>query len=232
MFAKLYHHFVEPHLTESREDWDNLSHGPTYTEKTAEEIDQKAMKEAVERRFKKVKAKQELAKAAESSANEESKEQKNSKDKKPDQEEKVEGNFNNGTSPTEKENQNQEDNSLEHSTPEIKSEKPLNENTRPKEKTLAKRYDEEKKEPKLEAAERVAWESFENCGKICQERKDCFQYVYYDNTCKLGLSFRLGKHLSPSDDGTIVYKSGWMVERIRDWTEDNACQGPEWPDIR
>jgi hypothetical protein len=85
---------------------------------------------------------------------------------------------------------------------------------------------------KMRDLEKVAWQSFENCQKMCLERLDCFQYVVYEKTCKLGLSFRLGKHVAPDSDGKVVWKSGWMVDRIRKWTEVNACHGPEWPDIR
>lgn len=77
-----------------------------------------------------------------------------------------------------------------------------------------------------------AHESFENCGKACEENPDCFQWVFYEKTCKLGASFRLGKYVAPKEDGEVVWKSGWNMERIRQWTDTNACQEPAWPDIR
>jgi hypothetical protein len=39
----------------------------------------------------------------------------------------------------------------------------------------------------------------------------------------LGLSCRLGKHVSVSGDGKIVYNLGWIVDKIRKWTEKDAC---------
>ncbi|KAE9364076.1 glycosyltransferase family 31 protein [Stipitochalara longipes BDJ] len=229
VFAELYHHFVEPHLTESREDWDNLSHGPKYTEQTAVEIEQKAKKEAEERKAKNAKAKEELAKAAEVSKEEDRKDKADSEEKKPEKKEKAKDGIQDDKPPTEK---RPEDKPKESTVPEVKDKTPLSDDTKNKEKKIIARSEKEDKNPQLEAAEKVAWRSFEDCRKVCQERKDCFQYVYYDKTCKLGLSFRLGKHVSPSEDGKIIYTSGWMVGRIREWTEDNACKRPEWPDIR
>jgi hypothetical protein len=225
VFAELYHHFVEPHLTESREDWDNLSHGPTYTEQTAAEIEQKASKEAEERRAKKAKEGEESATVVE----ENEKDNVDSQEEKPEEKEKAKEENKDGRPPTGEQKQDKADGP---SKVEGKDQEPLRDNTKNTEKKLAARSEEkEDKHPKLEAAEKAAWESFEDCHKVCQEREDCFQYVYYDKMCRLGLSFRLGKHVSPSDDGKIVYTSGWMVDRIRQWTEDNACKGPEWPDI-
>jgi hypothetical protein len=66
-------------------------------------------------------------------------------------------------------------------------------------------------------------ESIQNCCHVCKEREDCFQYVCYDKTYMLGLSCRLGKHVSVSGDGKIVYNLGWIVDRIRKWTEKDAC---------
>ncbi|CZR69243.1 uncharacterized protein PAC_19143 [Phialocephala subalpina] len=36
LFADLYSHFVEPHLVDSRDNWDNLSHGSTYSQEKAD----------------------------------------------------------------------------------------------------------------------------------------------------------------------------------------------------
>jgi hypothetical protein len=225
VFAELYHHFVEPHLTESREDWDNLSHGPTYTEKTAAEIEQKASREAEERKAKKAKEKEELAKATEGNE----RDKVNSEEERLEEKEKAKEENKYGRPPSEEQKQDKADGT---SKIKVKGQEPLLDDIKNTEKKLVRKSEEkEDRNPKLEAAEKSAWESFENCRKVCQEREKCFQYVYYDKTCRLGLSFRLGKHVSPSDDGKIIYASGWMVDRIRQWTEDNACKGPDWPDI-
>lgn len=92
---------------------------------------------------------------------------------------------------------------------------------------LAKREDSKR----LKDAQSHAHESFEKCGKLCQESPDCFQWVYYFKTCKLGMSFRLGKYMEPSDDGKVLWKSGWLVSRVRKWTVENACTKPAWLDL-
>jgi len=89
---------------------------------------------------------------------------------------------------------------------------------------------EELQRPKpLTETEKKAYLSFEDCGAACEEDKDCFQYVYYEQTCKLEHAFRLGKYKAPDSQGEVVWKSGWMLKKIRRWVEMNHCQGPEWP---
>jgi hypothetical protein len=97
-----------------------------------------------------------------------------------------------------------------------------------------KRVEEEPQDrtTKYTDLEKHAHESFENCGKVCEADEQCFQWVFYEKTCKLGMSFRLGKYMAPKENGEVVWKSGWKVERIREWTEKNACQEPLWPTIR
>ncbi len=101
-------------------------------------------------------------------------------------------------------------------------------------KRLEKREEEEPQDrtTKYTDLEKHAHESFENCGKVCEADKQCFQWVFYEKTCKLGMSFRLGKYMAPNENGEVVWKSGWKVERIREWTEKNACKEPLWPTIR
>jgi hypothetical protein len=101
---------------------------------------------------------------------------------------------------------------------------------------LQSRGDKKPPEPvdrttKYTESEKHAHESFDACGKVCEEDEKCFQWVYYEKTCKLGMSFRLGKYMPPKDGGEVVWKSGWKVERIRSWTDSNACAGPVWPKL-
>ncbi|RDL35863.1 uncharacterized protein BP5553_06475 [Venustampulla echinocandica] len=72
--------------------------------------------------------------------------------------------------------------------------------------------------------------SFEHCGKACSEHEGCFQYLHYDNTCKLRMSFSLGNYKAPSSDGNVIWRSGWMVTRIKKWVEEHACEEHVWPD--
>ncbi|RDW82714.1 hypothetical protein BP6252_03826 [Coleophoma cylindrospora] len=80
----------------------------------------------------------------------------------------------------------------------------------------------------LSESEKVAHESFANCRKVCAEKQECFQFVWWKDTCKLGLSFRLGKYQEADRLGEGTVSSGWMVQRIRDWTAENACTAPRW----
>ena len=87
------------------------------------------------------------------------------------------------------------------------------------------------------SAEKEAFKSFADCREACAADNECFQFAYYDRTCRLSTSFRLGAYRAPELDVTdeegrkrdIVFKSGWMMERIREWTENNPCTVPEWP---
>jgi hypothetical protein len=88
--------------------------------------------------------------------------------------------------------------------------------------------DQRRPEP-LTETEKKAYLSFEDCGAACNEDKECFQYVYYEQTCKLSHAFRLGKYKTPDSQGEVVWKSGWMLKKIRLWVEMNHCQEPEWP---
>ncbi|RDW76040.1 hypothetical protein BP5796_06861 [Coleophoma crateriformis] len=80
----------------------------------------------------------------------------------------------------------------------------------------------------LSESEKMAHESFANCRKVCEENQECFQFVWWKDTCKLGLSFRLGKYQEADRLGEGTVSSGWMVQRIRDWTAENACTAPRW----
>lgn len=81
---------------------------------------------------------------------------------------------------------------------------------------------------KLSDVEKEAYKSFENCGEACKENSECFQWVWYDMTCRLQTSFRLGNYQAPSEDGKVVYKSGWMVDKINEWTAENTCKEARW----
>lgn len=107
-----------------------------------------------------------------------------------------------------------------------KTKKKSNEKDIPHDKRLVKR--EQRK--KLTEIEKVAHVSFENCAKACDATPECFQYVHHEKECKLGHSFRLGKYSSPGRGDRILWRSGWNVTRIRKWTEENLCEGPQWPD--
>lgn len=214
-------------MKESRENWDNLSDGPTFEAKSVREAKQAAEKHNDENTGGD--SKEEGIDAIENTE---------------EDGQKIIGDFTDENSIGEggQNNESAEDQiSGDERSEDINeskgagsedSETELPDDSGLKQKQFARRSEgEEEKDLALEAAEESAWESVQQCRELCQMRQDCFQYIYYDKTCKLGRSFRLGKHASPSADGNIVYTSGWMVDRIHKWTEANVCTKPEWPEI-
>ncbi|CAG8961076.1 hypothetical protein HYFRA_00002618 [Hymenoscyphus fraxineus] len=147
-FSELYHHFVEPNLSVEKDNWDNLSHGPTFSAKILQSERIKTLKE--EQRFKL--AGEELRRKA----------------------------------------------NMLNWTP----------------------------------VEMVSFKSFENCQMACQARDDCFQFVFIDEydgpTCRLGLNFRLGKYQPPKKGRKVMWKSGWMKQKIMNWAQENPCREVDW----
>lgn len=90
--------------------------------------------------------------------------------------------------------------------------------------------------------------SFEHCRQTCEGRKDCFQFAFHNSTCQLSQAFHLGEPRYPKKEKytqlytdaqgmglereverEIKYESGWMVERIRAWVENEGrCMLPSW----
>lgn len=292
MFADLYTQFVEPHLTTSRDNWDNLSHGQEYSQKIQDEamLARKKVQEAEERKKKLEEEKKQKEAAAKKKIEDDKRKlesERLAKQKKQAKEKEMAamGGKGNGTAlPTgpkkgtnavgggskpggtagtdeiskaiaaEKAKLALEDAEAEEDTDveakrlvrrdmkremTIEDEAKRSENNAPAEMpasdSLEKRAEKDK-EPvdrttKYTESEKHAHVSFEKCGQVCDEDEDCFQWVFYEKTCKLGKSFRLGKYMPPKEGGEVVWKSGWNVDRIRKWTEDNACDDPEWPDL-
>lgn len=73
--------------------------------------------------------------------------------------------------------------------------------------------------------------SYNTCRRACERDRECFQFVYYKDTCKLDTAFKLGSPSYPQTKNgeEIRTQSGWMVERIQDWIKHNSpCEGPNW----
>lgn len=68
--------------------------------------------------------------------------------------------------------------------------------------------------------------SFENCKAACERDNSCFQFVYDGTTCALSNHIRLGGKRPPEENR--AYRSGWMIERIRDWTTKTHCASAHW----
>ena len=81
-------------------------------------------------------------------------------------------------------------------------------------------------EDEMTTAQKVAYVSFENCKKACEQHYTCFQFVYYDQTCGLSLSYRLGRRRGPGDG--VRYRSGWDLARIGYSQNDMPCISVDW----
>jgi len=234
---------------DSRDNWDNLSHGPTFTEQTAELIayQEKQLKiEAEEEERKKTEeAKAKSEKASSKNAGKPKEEDKkgadkssgDSADKKPIEKQKEEESKpapdGNQTLGEGEKKEDKDPDAGAKGRDKLPTDKDAKTNSGNKGKTPPIKPNRRRDDnSKMRDLEKAAWKSFEDCQNICLERPDCFQFVLYQKSCKLGLSFRLGKYVAPDFEGRVMSKSGWMVDRIRKWTEVNACHGPEWPDIR
>ncbi|KUJ17250.1 uncharacterized protein LY89DRAFT_718892 [Mollisia scopiformis] len=280
LFADLYMHFVEPHLVDARDNWDNLSHGPEYSRKRFE--DQKNEEAPVRQKGKEAKqqekimlnkmsekkkdeAKEEASTAASEDKDNEtvSRDTKSSEDsegtaddgtsgkaakavedsekpdsdasgkdnkpaddektiergkvKKPDEDTRVslrESRVKEDTKSSKDTTRDKgnsttlqdlaedvgvsrgrrlrviSDTKSEHAVPQNETGPgALKNQTTPRKKTDIERIMEnsylhqfEKRAAGLTKAQQTAHLSFEDCGKACEENKECFQWVYYSET--------------------------------------------------
>ncbi|KAI1214372.1 glycosyltransferase family 31 protein [Annulohypoxylon truncatum] len=78
-----------------------------------------------------------------------------------------------------------------------------------------------------------AYKSFEDCRKLCKTVNDCFQFSYHAGACIYNKSFRLGKPTMKAGNRDDKWISGWDVERIQAWVEEQGqCDDPVWPNFR
>lgn len=78
-----------------------------------------------------------------------------------------------------------------------------------------------------------AYKSFEDCGKLCKSVNNCFQFTYHAGACIYSRSFKLGKPTLRTDKEEDRWISGWEVERIQKWVEEQGqCGDPVWPDLQ
>lgn len=189
---------MEPNLRIERENWDNLSHGPTFSAKILEAERIKAAKEAQKERIeteREQKARIEVTSVLEDSGP--TNDGKEELRKKEEEEKKIQ----------DEESRAANDQRMEE--------------LRRKERG-----------PDWTPTEMISFKSFENCRMACQARNDCFQFVLIDDseepTCRLGLYFRSGKYQPPSNEGKVVWKSGWMKQKILDFAQKNPCRQVDW----
>jgi len=192
-FSEFYFHFMEPQLTETREDWDNFSEQEVYTEPKNQ-----VEKEKEQANFHENDDEEEGKDSKEDVDDEKMPDDKEANDRKKDDEKKIDE-----KEKIEEYEKDQEKDDVQNSEDSDKA---------PSVNKLHKRTEREN-----------AWKSFEHCREACSASPSCFQYFYYEKTCKLQNSFAIGNYKEPSNNGKVVYKSGWMVARIREWTEKHEC---------
>lgn len=88
------------------------------------------------------------------------------------------------------------------------------------------------KEEEKSDLEKKAHESFEDCGRACEEHNECFQFVWQDDCCGMKRSFMLGRPVKREQEEKKRVKSGWNVVKIKKWVSDQGeCKEVIWPEI-
>lgn len=86
--------------------------------------------------------------------------------------------------------------------------------------------DRQKPDSKQSALEKVAYRSADDCRKACEEQARCWQYLFHNSVCGFSFSFRLGHKREKEDQGRFA--SGFMVDKIKKYMEENTCEKIEW----
>lgn len=88
-----------------------------------------------------------------------------------------------------------------------------------------------RKEEEKDETEKVAHTSWENCRAACLENDGCYQFSWHDYCCSMHRSFRLGKPVKKEPDESMRTISGWNIDKINKWKEEQGQCGDrvEWP---
>lgn len=88
------------------------------------------------------------------------------------------------------------------------------------------------KEEDKKEGEKVAHASWEGCRAACLEHGECFQFSWHDECCAMHRSFRLGKPVKKEQETRLRTVSGWNVDKINTWIEQQGQCGDrvQWPD--
>lgn len=84
------------------------------------------------------------------------------------------------------------------------------------------RVDKSPKPEDRSEAESVAHRGPDECRAACDERPECFQWSWSDESCAMKRTFRMGKPVRRGDDDKKRVFSGWNLGRIEKWTSGNA----------
>ncbi|KAH9896342.1 hypothetical protein F4778DRAFT_783616 [Xylariomycetidae sp. FL2044] len=89
---------------------------------------------------------------------------------------------------------------------------------------------EKAKKEGLTSVEKNAHKSYNHCRQACATDKLCFQFLYRKGACSCSRAFKLGKPSKRPEKGSQRLVSGWMLDRIQSWIEDQGqCNKPSWP---
>lgn len=80
----------------------------------------------------------------------------------------------------------------------------------------------------LSDMEQPGVDSFEACRKNCGRQPDCMQFSFSQQSCKTSKGVMLGHQVSETTGERI--KSGWIIERMEEYTErmDATCGNRDW----
>ncbi|OHF00075.1 hypothetical protein CORC01_04721 [Colletotrichum orchidophilum] len=88
------------------------------------------------------------------------------------------------------------------------------------------------KKEDLTNEEKVAHLSFGHCRKACETDKSCFSFQYKDGVCGFSWAWKLGHPVKRESTDEKRTMSGWAVEKINTWIEQQGECGPvKWPDV-
>jgi hypothetical protein len=84
----------------------------------------------------------------------------------------------------------------------------------------------------LTELERRAHLSFEDCAALCADMHDCFQFRFQKGICAYAQAFMLGKPMRREYETGMRWRSGWNLDRIKAWVEEQGeCEQALWPEI-
>jgi hypothetical protein len=87
-----------------------------------------------------------------------------------------------------------------------------------------------KKEKDMSDEEKSAHLSFNDCRLACETLKDCFQYRYQNGICGTSYAFKLGKPVKKEKEDKDRWFSGWDVDKINNFIEEQGeCGKVRWP---
>lgn len=80
--------------------------------------------------------------------------------------------------------------------------------------------------------EKTAHINWENCRAACLEHQSCFMFSWHNQCCSMHKSWRLGKPVRKAEDENMRTISGWNMDRIKAWIEQQGQCGDnvDWPE--